>query len=194
MTTQFTTNHQNSRCGQASGSYFSVFLWLNLMLWNFAPAMARDGNFEYAVKATYLLKFAPFVAWPLTPDPGTQVFTICLAGADPFGSSLDNAVRDEQVNGKRVAIVRLTNIARISECHVLYTGVMPWTDELRGLVHGKPILTIAEDGTTNDAMIKFLLVNGRVRFRADAIAAAESNLVLSSKLLSLATTVRRQEK
>jgi hypothetical protein len=61
-------------------------------------------------------------------------------------------------------------------------------------VQGRPVLTVAEDGSANEAIIQFLLVDGRVRFKIDALAAANSNLVLSSKLLALATSVRKQQK
>ncbi len=160
---------------------------------NISPSLAEDGSFEYAIKATYLIKFSPFVVWPKS-ETEIHAFNICIAGDDPFGSQLDKVIRDEQINNQPIVIHRLTQLSQSSDCQILYTGVMPWTAELRTAVQGKPVLTVAEDGSANEAIIQFLLVDGRVRFKIDAITAANSNLTLSSKLLTLATSVRRPQK
>src|SRR5690348_16722470 len=56
-------------------------------------AVPADVSLEYAVKATYLYKLAPFVNWPPTtftaPD---EPFRICVAGQDPFDDYLERAV------------------------------------------------------------------------------------------------------
>jgi len=56
--------------------------------------MSRKTAFENAVKASYLYKFAPFVQWPPAAlGASAAPFTICVAGSDPFGPALDEAVR-----------------------------------------------------------------------------------------------------
>jgi hypothetical protein len=170
-----------------------TFLCLALTV-NVSPSHAEDGSFEYAIKAAYLIKFAPFVVWPKSAGTEAQAFTICIVGDDPFGSLLENVIRGEQLDSRPIVIRRLTQPSQSSECQILYTGVMRWTAELRTAVQGRPVLTVAEDGSANEAIIQFLLVDGRVRFKIDALAAANSNLVLSTKLLALATSVRKQQK
>jgi prepilin-type processing-associated H-X9-DG protein len=59
-------------------------------------------------------------------------------------------------------------------------------------VRGTPVLTVTDDQTDPVAtgIVNFVLVDGHVRFEIDQRSAADNGLVISSKLLSLATRVR----
>lgn len=158
------------------------------------PALA-DGGLEAAVKASYLVKFAPFVDWPgaafAAPD---APFVLCLAGEDPFGQAIDDAVRGQKLLGRRVLLRRLATPASAGACHILFLGKTrgsQGTEFLRA-VSGKPILTVADqDRGVGGAMFEFVLKDGRVRFAIDADRAEEGGLTVSSKLLSLALSVKR---
>ena len=51
----------------------------------------------------------------------------------------------------------------------------------------RPVLTVSEDGVGQPAaIIRFVPLQGRVRFAVDAAAAQSAGLVISSKLLALA--------
>ena len=52
-------------------------------------ASASAGSLEYAVKATYLLKFTRFVVWPQAALGAGDSFNICILGPDPFGEHDD---------------------------------------------------------------------------------------------------------
>ena len=57
---------------------------------------------------------------------------------------------------------------------------------------GKPVLTVtdAADDAGAKGMINFVIAAGRVRFEIDDVAARAGGLVISSKLLSLAVSVK----
>jgi len=177
-------------------------LWLALALGLVGlpaiPAHAQDRALEYAVKATYLYKFAPFVDWPAhafaTP---ASPLTLCIAGDDPFGEVLDTAVATQRLGERRIAVRRLTTVDRPTGCHILFVGSADAQAAAAALqaAMGMPVLTVT-DGSRESAakgMVNFVVQANRVRFEIDDLAAAASGLAISSKLLNLALNVRPRE-
>jgi len=143
---------------------------------------------EYAVKATYLSKFAPFVTWPAsTAQKGT--FDLCLSGNDEVTKLVPEATEGQSVNGKPVTVRALGPGQSADGCDILYVAASPIASQMLEAVHKKPVLTIA-DAATGRGIITFVVVQRHVRFDIDNGLAGESGLSISSKLLSLANTVR----
>lgn len=158
-------------------------------------ATTNNGSIEYAVKANYLYKFAPFVEWPQSAFAGPDSpFAICVVGDDPFGTSLDDAVKGQRIDGHPV-IIRRTPVATPDlSCHMMFVGrsSKPPPEEVFRTVAGQPILTVCDqEGDAPCGMIGFILLSGRVRFTIDAAAAQASGLMISSKLLGLAVNSGR---
>jgi hypothetical protein len=157
------------------------------------PARAEGASVEYAVKAAYLYKFAPFVEWPPSAfSAASAPFQLCILGQDPFGTRLDQAVSGQRVNGRPVVVRRLDRVDAASGCHILYLGISRSQTAAEALraVRGSPTLTVANDARDVGAIIKFVVKENRVRFDIDAAAAAANHVTISSKLLSLATSAR----
>lgn len=148
---------------------------------------------EYAVKARYLYQFVPFVQWPADAfDAATDPITICLAGHDPFGQALRDAVRGRQVNGRAIAVRHVDAIRGDARCHLLFAGVGRETPELLQALARQPILTVSDRNRgVPGGIIQFVMVGGRVRFVVDQGAARASGMAISSKLLELAVSVSR---
>lgn len=160
-----------------------------------AGAAMAASSLEYAVKANYLYKFAPFVEWPSRAfAQASTPFSICVAGEDPFGAALDDAVRGQTLNGRPIVVRRITVVEPESSCQVLFvsrlTGQTP-ADALKA-VAGEPVLTVTDGGRSGEGgIIQFVMADGHVRFDIDEAAARSSGLNISSKLLSLAVSHRR---
>ncbi|HEX7885358.1 MAG TPA: YfiR family protein [Phenylobacterium sp.] len=156
-------------------------------------ASGQAASIEYDVKAAYLYKFAPFVEWPPTAFASpSSPFQVCILGRDPFGLRLDRAVSGQRVADHPVAVRRLERVDAGSGCHILFLGAsrsQTPADALKA-VRGAPILTVADDGAGPGAIIRFVLKDNRVRFDIDVAAATANRVTISSKLLSLATSVR----
>ncbi len=155
-----------------------------------APAAAQ-GSLETAVKAAYLYKFGAFVEWPATAfeNPSAPA-TICVAGADPFGAILDQAVRGQRIAGHAISVTRLDRVEKGAPCQILFiapSSRQPVADAL-DKVRGSPVLTVTDSGpdAASRGVIDFVLRDNRVRLRIDARAAGEDGLAISSKLLNLA--------
>jgi hypothetical protein len=159
-----------------------------------APVLAAT-SLEYAVKANYLYKFAPFVEWPprLFAQPTTPL-SLCVVGEDPFGPALDDAVRGQTFNGRPIVIHRLPAVEPDSPCNILFISkptAQSSADAMKA-VAGEPVLTVTDGGRNGEAgIIRFLIEDGHVRFDIDLAAARAAGLNISSKLLSLAVSHRR---
>lgn len=163
-----------------------------------APAFAQD-ELETAIKATYLYKFAPFVEWPEQSGAGDldqpETFDICVVGDDPFGDVLDEAVADQRVRSQPVRIRRFPTVkGGAAGCEIMYVAgsEIQSVDEALAEVASRPTLTITDGdrASKSHGIIHFVEQGGRIRFRIDDVMAGESGLVISSKLLDLAVSVR----
>lgn len=159
-----------------------------------APVRAQDTALASAVKAAYIPKFVPFVAWPgeALYDPAGAV-SICVVGADPFGDLLDRVIAGQTIAGHPIVVHRLRTVSRTGDCQILFAGGsadQPVADILAA-VRGTPVLTMTDDAhdPQSRGIINFIISGNRVRFEIDQDAAAANGLSVSSKLLSLATRV-----
>ena len=154
---------------------------------------AEPSTLEYAVKATFLYKFAPFIEWPPAAFRSADTpLTICIAGDDAVARLIDDAAQGQRDGERSVVVQHLTTVSRDAPCHVLYAAGTTTQSAAAALdaVRGRPVLTVADSARgPARAMITFVVENNRVRFDIDDRAAAASGLSISSKLLSLARTV-----
>jgi uncharacterized protein DUF4154 len=179
----------SGRPSRAYSAVLSGLLALALTLYAPQPAQAGD-SLATAVKAAYLYKFAPFVQWPPGAAAGAP-FTVCVIGDDPFGSVLDRAVSGQKVEDRPIVVRRLAAATHDSPCQIAFLGGSKGQSvrDALSVLHAAPVLTVT-DGGGAPGVIDFAQVQGRIRFRVDDQTAAEDGLRISSKLLSLAVTVR----
>jgi hypothetical protein len=159
------------------------------------PAEAAAPPWDLAVKAAFLARFGGYVAWPPSarPAPG-QPFALCVIGSDPFGRILDQAARDEQVGGRPIQIRRLPGLASSEGCHVAFVQgtAASSTEALLQALQARPVLTITDSRAgESQGIIHFVVHQRRVRFQIDEAAASRSGLSISSRLLGIALSVRR---
>ncbi len=159
-----------------------------------AQALAFD---EYQVKAAFLYNFAKFVEWPLgTFGKSSDPIGICIAGQNPFGSTLEDMVQGKKVGGRTFVVRQLPNAPQAGGCQILFIGTADgkrthaWIEASKGF----GVLTVGEtsDFTDQGGIIAFRLEGERVRIQVALEAADHARLRISSKLLSLAQIVRMQ--
>ncbi|HEV2268828.1 MAG TPA: YfiR family protein [Steroidobacteraceae bacterium] len=153
------------------------------------PALAAPTASQ--VEAVFLFYFSQFVDWPngAFADERSPI-VIGVLGDDPFDGALDQAVAGERVNGRPIIVRRLTNIADAAGCHILYisASVGAQLPQILSTLKGRDVLTVSDLGNfvQSGGMIRFELIDQRVRLRINAQAAQSAGLKLSSKLLRAA--------
>jgi hypothetical protein len=151
---------------------------------------------EYKIKARFIYNFARFVEWPTSafPSPNSP-FVIGILGEDPFGKLLDQTVQDKSISGHNIEVRRFSHIEDIQRCQILFIGGSE-TGQLAtilGRLKGKSILTVGESPAFLDegGVINLSVEQMSVRFQIDTDAAKSAQLSISSKLLGVASSVRR---
>jgi hypothetical protein len=149
---------------------------------------------EYDIKAAFLYNFTKFVEWP--PEAFAAQSTqlkVCILGSDPFGKSLQSVLEGEEVQGRKLALLRVNTLYDPGLCHILFISrsERERIPAILAAVQGSPVLTVSEtDGFADKGgAINFKVLDGRVRFEINQTAAERAKLKMSSKLLSLATRV-----
>ena len=138
--------------GPLRHSVLAILLgWSALLPAAEANAATRDAasQLELAVKASYLTKFGPFVEWPAAAMPGESMpMRLCVVGNDPFGALLDDAARDQRVNGRAISLHRLRTIdrERAAECQIIFIGgnTDQAAPDVLQVIAGLPILTVSD--------------------------------------------------
>lgn len=172
----------------------SLILWIVascLTLLGAGAAFADDNALEYAVKAVDLYKFGDFVDWPASAfETSSSPVNLCIAGDDPFGSSIDALLSGRRIGDRPVVVRHLASVGRNSGCQILFIGGDNPQDisPILNAVAGTGVLTVTDTGDagTSGSIIRFVIDDDHVRFVIDAQAATANKISVSSKLLSLA--------
>ena len=151
---------------------------------------------EYDLKAAYLYNFGKFIRWPAAATPASnQVFPICVLGKNPFGSSLEATLKGESIEGKSLAVRYLASTADMNGCRILFVSDSEEhrVDAILSEVGKRPILTVSDipDFADRGGDIEFLRVGEKIRFKVNLGAAEKAGLTLSSDLLKVAVSVKR---
>jgi YfiR/HmsC-like len=149
---------------------------------------------EYQIKAVFLFNFSHFVEWPpqafTTPS---EPFVIGVLGDDPFGTRLDDVVRNERIGEHPLVVRRFRKADDIGNCQILFIdrSESARVGQVVESLNHREVLTVSEtDGAAeHGAMIQFATDNSHIRLRINAEAARSAGLVISSKLLHLAEIV-----
>ena len=154
-----------------------------------AHSATDHSNLEYKVKAAYLYNFTKFVSWPES-NPGDPL-NICILGEDPFGYAVD-LLENKTARGRPVVVIYMQDIDN-HDCQVIFISRSE-ADRLASILQllaNQPVLTVSDiDGfAMKGGCIRLQVVNGKVRFNVNILAARQARLEMSAKLLELARMV-----
>lgn len=174
----------------------TCFRSLRLVAVLLAAAGARaENNDSYRVKAAFLYNFAKFVEWPEASfKASTDSLSICIAGENPFGDSLERAVENKTAGPHPFTIRVITEIQQAAACQMVF---VPDSQRKRfapaDLARGSGLLAVGESPgfATQGGVVNFKIEGGHVRFQINLDAAERQKLIISSKLLNLAEVLRK---
>lgn len=162
-------------------------------------AQAQEGMTEYQVKALCLYNFAKYVDWPAAAAPAAGApVTITVLDNEQFARVLTGAIAGKSISGHPIVVQVSRGDDGVPEGQILFISnnlnkqAAPILEKIRS----KHVLTVGEGAafTESGGMIAFVLRNGTVRFDVNLGAAMDAGLHISSKLLTLADTVRGKSK
>lgn len=154
-------------------------------------AFPKTGNSqslnEYEVKAVFIYNFTQFVQWPESSFGQPQdPFVIGILGENVFGRYLEEAVAGETYHSHPIVVKYYGALKDAGNCHILYTGTL--MNAVKPFI-GKPVLTVGDrpDFMEQQGILRFYQEGNKTRIQVNQSAATAAGLVISSKLLRLAT-------
>jgi len=171
-----------------------VGLGLLLCLGPRLAAVDKAPSAEFQLKAVFLFNFAQFVEWPARAWPTADApLVIGVIGDDPFGTYLDELVRNEKVGAHPLAIQRLKRADDVAGCHILFfsRSEVDALDPALEALRGRSVLTVSDldSFSRKGGMVRFVMEAGKIRLRINVEAAKAGELKISSKILRPATVV-----
>jgi YfiR/HmsC-like len=163
----------------------------------FFQAVAYAQVAEYDLKAAFVYNVALFTDWPADSfDDKDNLFNFCVAGTDPFGTSLDSLLV-KLLKQRKINVVRMGKNSTVTHCHILF---IPATENQRAEMILKEIknantLTVSEDNSTfkKGTMLNLSIIDNKLRFQVNMDAVSAAKLSISSKLLRLADSVQKEK-
>ena len=164
-----------------------------LLTFGVIHTFAQSKAEEYQVKAVFLYNFTQFIEWPeaafKNPD---EPFVIGIMGDDPFGNYIDQTVEGESIGTHPIKIKRCNDLRGALSCHILYINSVEkeWMRTILSTVSEKNILTVSDDPSFNNlgGIIRFYTEDNKIRLQINLPRSKEAQLLISSKLLSVAKT------
>jgi hypothetical protein len=150
---------------------------------------------EYQLKALCLLNLAKYVDWPAQVFPETNSpIIIGIIGENKFEGDLKEEMAGKCIGGRKIMVTAVASEKEYRRCQILFIGASDTALEAEVLkgVKSLPVLTVGETEqfARDGGIIDFTTRDEKVRFAIDLNAARAVGLGISSKLLSLAETVR----
>lgn len=153
---------------------------------------ARAGDVpEYRLKTAFVFNFMRFTQWPETTG---KTLTLCVYGKDPFGAEIDG-LRGKTIGARTIDVRRVAVGQSLASCQAAFVSadaVASW-QQMAQTLRGQPLLSLADTpgALGQGVVINMGLADRKVTFEASQRTARGAGLGLSSKLLSLATTVQQ---
>lgn len=132
--------------------------------------------------------------WPATAEQ-EDIFAVCVLGHDPFGPALDSTLTGEKVGNKNMVARRIVDAQEAAKCRILFiaSSEAARMKQILASLGKAGVLTVSDlpDFSVSGGMIQFVMEENKVRFEVNLSAADKAGLTLSSQLLKVATTVRK---
>jgi hypothetical protein len=172
-----------------------LLVFILLLIGTSLPLRAQQIKASEAdVKSAFLFNFGKYVTWPR--DSGDR-FSICILGSDSLGSSLDKTVSGEKIASKPAEVRRIRDARDSSGCNVVFVSSSEAShlESVLAELAKYPVLTVSDlaQFTERGGMIQFVNEGNRIRFQVNLSAAQTAGLVLSSELLKVAKSVKRDD-
>jgi hypothetical protein len=144
---------------------------------------------ERDMKAALIYNFSIYTAWP---EVNSHSFNVCTFEDDKENINT-NLLESKKIHGKPIHFKVIRNMVEVKTCQVLYLeeATKLYNSKYSQLIEKLAILTISENSHQSDSLgiINIKLENKKYHFTVNNQMAKQLNLLVSSKLLRLATKV-----
>jgi hypothetical protein len=179
---------------------YRTWLMLLLLLSAFLPPRiyGAEEATEQDVKAAFVFNAVKFTEWPQNAfSSETAPIRIAVIGEEDFAAKLSALLKDKKAHGRSFEVKKINTPADAKGVHVLYcpNAETKRFGQFYDFIKKTPALTIGESGQFLDAggIINLLIEDDQLRFEIHPEAAEAGNLVISSRVMRLAKTIKKGE-
>ena len=153
-------------------------------------AYAEEPDRLVALKAAYIFNIARFTYW----GHDDKDLVLCLASTAAHYRSAFLSLESKRKGKSGLKVRQLSGHTGLPGCDILYLAGNRTSDSGDPAPSQAGLLTIADENVSGaGSIIEFSVVENRLRFSVDLVAASNAGLKMSSKLLALAYEVRRSD-
>lgn len=175
-------------------SFAAVVIVLSLPM-----AASAQSAAEYAIKASYMARFAEFVEWPegAGENDDSRVFVVSVIGDAPFRDIFERTFAALKVESRSVEVRYISSVEDSEGSQILFVtrSEKKRLEQITAFTRDKPILTVSdtEGFAKQGVIINFYQERENVRFEINPSAAKDTDLRISSLLLSNARIVKGEK-
>lgn len=172
-------------------------LFLLVSIWLAGIVLADSGGerpaaiAEADMKAAYIYNFGAFTEWP---ESNRISFNICTLGDDRVGRSL-RRYEGKLISQRRVVVARLSSLAAISDCQILFIGdaELPNLGRITHELGQQAVLTVTDAPVLSQVGAVIMPEGQRLVFEVNLDYCKRANLKPQSNLLRLAKSIRKSD-
>jgi hypothetical protein len=154
---------------------------------------------ESELKAAFLYNFTRFIEWPAEAFKAeSDPLQVTVFDDEDFAKTLTQLLADKKAHNRHFLVKNITSAKDAKGSHILFvpkerTKQMPQVMDILGEL---PVLTIGESPQflNQGGIINMSFQDNQLRFEIHASAAEKAKLAISSRLMRLATNVRKSGK
>jgi hypothetical protein len=155
-----------------------------------SAATAVQPSREYLLKTAFVFNFARYTTWP-PPSPDGP-FNLCILGEDDFGTAAQY-LDGQQLRERNIDVHFHKVDDDLGGCQLVYV-TQPLAGQLDSLLprlHAERMLTVSDipGFAARGGILGLKIVDNRIRFEANPLAAKRAGLRLSAQLLRLADVI-----
>jgi transcription antitermination factor NusA-like protein len=146
------------------------------------------------VKTAYIYNFCKYVTWP--PPAVGGPLDICLLGQDPVAAYLPT-LEQKKIQDRKISVGLYSVCADMTCCEVLFISRSE-EEQLKNILNmqaGKAVLTISDiqGFARQGGMVELVRQGKKLRFIINKNRVDRAGLVISSRLLKLATIYNEEQ-
>jgi len=154
------------------------------------PVFAGRQAEEAQLKAAYIYNFGKYVTWPTIS--ATDPLEICLLGPDPLADPLEK-LEERKIGDREITFDLLDSASGKTDCEVLFIS-RSQQEQLAAILaelKGNAVLTVSDiqGFARKGGMIELVKKEHKIRFIINLDSVHRVGLVISSRLLRLATVL-----
>lgn len=148
-------------------------------------------NTRAKFKSLFIYNFTKYTEWPEAYKQGD--FIIGVVNDNDLAEQLELAAKTKKINSQNVVIKRISSVAELSKCHVLYISgtsaaeVDPYIKKAKD--YSCLIITEGKGLVESLSAINFVVVGSQLNFEMNKSLFDNKQLIVSNSLEKLATKV-----